>query len=226
MIQSKLSYLLVIVNGLFSNILFAQQVNKIKITEGTYGLRFCCQPLSAFIVNEDKLIHIESTDTSIRNILLMVNQGIVKEERTSPTQAYTFYMVRPEKTGSLLLSFYNDNDREHPLLIEEKEVPVFSFPEASIAGKKGGDISREELLTAEKVLCTGDYKVEKFKLSVVSNEVNRDFYNPGESLTQNMLNALEQVHAGGKIYLESINARPKTGGQSRQLAPVTFTLTE
>jgi hypothetical protein len=174
--------------------------------------------LESFIVNEDKIIHVESDDTSIKRFFIKADQGTITESR------YSFFTVRPERGGSLSLSIYNNNDIEHPVFIEKKEVMVFAEPEANIAGKSGGDISREELLKEGKVLCTGDYRVERYKLSIVSNEINRDTYSTGEILTENMLAALEKVHPGGKIHIEYIHIIPKSGGRSREATPLTFTL--
>jgi len=105
--------------------------------------------------------------------------------------------------------------------------PGTSAPVATIAGKNGGKISKEELTKAEKVLCTGNYTVTEFKFSVAGKGIDyKEFQGRGEFLTPEMISAVQMIPPGGKVFIEYIRANPEGSEATRQISPLDFTLTE
>src|SRR6187402_1577032 len=88
------------------------------------------EPAGVLTVNTGNLLRFESSDSSVKRLLVNASQGTVSQKGNE-------FIVMPESTGSLMLAIYNYNDIENPVLIEERNMTVVSSPSASIAGKNG-----------------------------------------------------------------------------------------
>jgi hypothetical protein len=102
------------------------------------------EPAGVLTVNQDNKLRFESNDPSVKRLLVNTSQGTVKQQGND-------FIVTPEKTGELALAIYNYDDLENPVLIEERNMIVVASAAATIAGKNGGNISKEEFIKAEKL---------------------------------------------------------------------------
>jgi len=210
---------LFLISGLISFEIAAQPGNnKVEVMQPVLHTSY--EPAGVLTVNQGNTIRIASADNSVERFLVNASQGTVKQEGED-------FIVRPERTGDLLLSIYNYNDIANPVLIEERKMKVVSAPVATIAGKNGGQISKQEFLKAEKVECSGNYTITEFKFSVAGKALEyKEFFRKGDLLSPEMISAVQQLTAGEKIFIEYIRAKPENNEASRQIAPVTFTLIE
>lgn len=98
----------------------------------------------------------------------------------------------------------------------------------TFAGKKGGNISKKEIESANTLVYVGPdstWKVTHFRLSVAAkNFPYREFSTDGEMLSDEMINYLRRCPVSGKFYIEYISVGIKNA--SRQIAPLSFIITE
>ena len=212
-------FLLILISGLLSFDMAAQPGNtKVEVLQPVQHTSY--EPAGVLTVNQGNKLRFETADNSVERFLVNASQGSVNQEGND-------FIVKPEKTGDLVLSIYNYNDISNPVLIEERNMTVVSAPVVTIAGKNGGQISKEEFLKAEKVECSGNYIVTEFKFSVAGKAVEyKEFSRKGDTLSPEMISAVQQLKAGEKIFIEFVRARLENSEATRQVAPVTFTLVE
>ena len=200
---------------------------RISAQPGTYQIavlqpvnHISYEPAGVLTVNEKNKLRFESADISVSRFLVNASQGTVKQEGED-------FIVTPANTGDLVLSIYNYNDIENPVFIEKRKLQVVSVPEAYIAGKKGGEITKEEFAKVEKVECSGNYRITEFKLSIAGKEVGyKEFNRNGDTFSPEMIASIQQLGAGGKVFIEYIRATPEDGGATRQIPPLSFTIIE
>jgi hypothetical protein len=217
--KTRNASLVILMTLFFSKTISAQPGNnKVEVLQPVLHTSY--EPVSVLTVNRDNKLRFESADNSVERFLVNASQGSVKQDGKD-------FIVMPEKTGDLVLSIYNYDDINNPILIEERNMKVVSGPVVSIAGKNGGQISKEDFLKAEKVECSANYTITEFKFSVAGKAVDyKEFFRKGDSLSPEMIATVQQLHSGEKIFIEYILAKPENSEATRQLAPVTFTLTE
>ena len=209
--------LFILITGIANHSLIAQEGNhKVEILKPVVQTYY--EPAGVLTVNTENKLRFQSVDA--KRLLVNASQGTVKQQGKD-------FILTPEKTGDLALAIYNYDDIENPVLIEERYLKVVSSPVALIAGKNGGNISKEEFLKAEKVTCTEGYRITEFKLSTSGKGVGyHEFERKGEYFSPEMIAAVQQLPTGGKIFIEYIRARPENSEGTRQIAPLAFTLTE
>jgi len=211
--------LLILTSGFFSIHISAQPgTYKVDILQPVNHVSY--EPAAVLTVNENNKLRFESTDISVDRFLVNASQGTVKQDGKD-------FIVTPVNTGDLILSIYNYTDIENPVFIEKRKLLVVAVPEAYIAGKKGGPITKEGFAKAEKVECSGNYRITEFKLSVAGKAIAyKEFHRNGETLSPEMIASIQQLTAGEKIFIEYIRATPQDGGATRQIAPLSFTVIE
>lgn len=217
--MKRIILLCVLVAGITVHHLNAQTGNnKVEILQPV--TRTYYEPAGVLTVNAENKLRFESADASIKRFLVNASQGTVKQQGND-------FIITPAKTGDLALAIYNYNDIGNPILIEERNMTVVSAPAATIAGKNGGQISKEEFVKAEKIECSGNYTITEFKFSVAGKALEyKEFLGRGETLTPDMIAAVNTLRAGEKIFVEYIRAKPENSEAIRQISPLTFTLTE
>lgn len=98
----------------------------------------------------------------------------------------------------------------------------------TFAGKKGGNITKKEIESANTLVFVGPdstWKVTHFRLSVVSKSLPyKEFGVDGEMLSDEMINYLQRCPASGKFYIEYIRVGNKNS--SRQIVPLSFVVIE
>lgn len=96
------------------------------------------------------------------------------------------------------------------------------------AGKTGGKISKDEIAVATTFEFVGgdtSWKITELRVSVAAKDLYKEFQVRGDTLTDNIRNILMNLPAGSKMYIEYIRAGSKNM-ISRQLAPMSFTITD
>jgi len=217
--MKKENIILIFILLLFSVGVYAQPGNhKVEILAPVQHTSY--EPAGVLTVNMDNKLRFESADASVQRFLVNTNQGTVKQDGKD-------FIITPDKTGELALAIYNYDDVGNPVLIEERIMTVVSSPAASIAGKSGGNISKAELVNAEKVSCSGNYTITEYKLTVSGKGVGyHEFQRKGDTISTDMIAAINELPVGGKIFIEYIRAKPEDSEATRQIAPLSFTLIE
>ncbi|MEO8085592.1 MAG: hypothetical protein ABI763_02160 [Bacteroidota bacterium] len=191
----------------------------VQVKKKKYVLTY--EPTSVLESGIDNAIHITVSDSTVKRLLVNSSQGIVKQKGED-------FIVHPIRSGELLLRIYNYNDLSKPVLIDEKKMEVVAAPFATMGGKQGGKISKEELKLVTSVAVKGgesEMKITEFKLSVAGKGIKyREFSARDENLTEEMLAQLQHLPANSKIYIEYIRAG--SGESTRQIAPLAFTVVE
>jgi hypothetical protein len=147
----------------------AQPAPAVDITKASCKIVY--EPVFVLQQGTDNVINIRVQDSAVKRLLVNASQGTVRQDGED-------FIIHPEKKGEVTLDIYNYNDLSHPVLIDKRTLQVISpvsSPVASLAGKRGGNISKEELLLATKIELSGagnSMRVQEFKLSVAGKGIN------------------------------------------------------
>lgn len=206
---------------IFPAVAFSQaKSQKVDITRTIYSPSQ--ESVSVLEVGIDNALSINVNDKTVQRLLVNSSQGKV-------TQKGNQFIVHPEKPGEIILKIYNYNDLSHPVLIETRKMTVLPAPAAIWGGKNGGEISHEEIRNASVVRVSGldQMKIRGFRLSVAGKGIKyREFQSKDDQLTPEMVECLQTAPAGAKIFIEYIRAGYETDPSTRQLAPLSFVVTE
>ncbi len=216
----------ILITSVASNLIFAQTDDgyRTEISKPTCVIAY--EPAFMLDAGVDNVLHIAVKDTSIKRLLVNASQGTVRQDGED-------FIVRPEKFGHVTLKIFNYNDLNNPIFIEERTLHVELqdlIPPVTLAGKRGGEISKGDLLAANGLqLSTSGRKLKlvQCKISITGKDAKyKEFNLLAENFTPEMKELFKSLAAGTKIYIENIRVKTSNSCDSRSLAPMTFVLTD
>jgi hypothetical protein len=103
-----------------------------------------------------------------------------------------------------------------------KPLPRQSSEKPTIAGKSGGDITKEELLNSHGLEALGGHQISEYKMSIYKQgSWLYEFHIRGNKLAANMKEAINGVKSGTSIYFEYIICNSENGS-SHLTKPLSF----
>lgn len=150
----------------------------------------------------------------------MENGSILKKDGD-----YYNYIARPKTIGMASLLIYTGEK-----LIQKAEFRVKRVPDpvAMIGNKKGGEVSKDFLLSQDEVLVVMEnfdfktsFKITEFTFSTHQNAFLKDIHTKSNQITQEMKNLITQATCGQKIYFLDIKCTGPDGAV-RELLPLVF----
>lgn len=144
------------------------------------------------------------------------------------------YIVNPAEAGKATIKVYKIKKGGKELILEKMfRVKIIPDPRAYVGGRKGGEITREALLKANRVQAVMEnfdfdlsFKVVGFVLTTNVPGTNkvREEISDGDTFSKKQVDLIKNLVKNQKIYFENIII---TGpdGRKRKLGPVGFEIT-
>lgn len=139
------------------------------------------------------------------------------------------YIIRPQRPGNLWVDVYADGEIVQSSEFRVKTVPN---PVAKVAGKKGGEISKEELLESGKVIVEMEnfdfdlsFEIVSYVLSatVPGSYVVREEISKKDSFSPMQIDLINSLIQNQKLMIEEIRAKGPDGS-IRKLGSLVFTI--
>jgi hypothetical protein len=125
------------------------------------------------------------------------------------------YIIRPIRPGTLKIFVYADNNLVSETHFRVKTVPD---PVVKVAGKKGGTISKEELLNAGKVIVDMEnfdfdlsFDIAEFTVAAVIEGYVEEYKSTSATFTKEQVDLIEKLKPEGRVYIQEIKARGPDG---------------
>jgi hypothetical protein len=204
----------------------AQNNNSVSVLKRESTSSF--KPVSVLNTNTDNELQILPSDKSIQRIWLEATNADVRKDNGN-------YIIRPQHAGEVVLNIYDDSNRMNRKLLSTQTLKAVDAPlmSATIAGEKGGSISKAELMKAETVdvecrdCINGVPEISECKISVAGKDVNyKEFTMKGNTIDPAIKEAFKSMPAGSKFYVEYIKTKMHDGQSAPVLSPLTFIITE
>ncbi|NJK94287.1 MAG: hypothetical protein HC905_04500 [Bacteroidales bacterium] len=179
--------------------------------------------MNVLYLGVDNPVEIAVSEVSANNVRPSITNGLLINTGNG-------YIIRPRTLGNAIVvveAFINDRWKKvSTMTFRVKKVPD---PIATVAGQKGGSISFEKLLKAEKVDVMMEnfdfdlsFKTIKFSLSSYNLDGFLNFeYSESDKITSSQLNMLKKLRKGQKVYFDDIVAIGPDG-EKRKLSPIVF----
>jgi hypothetical protein len=143
------------------------------------------------------------------------------------------YIIRPGKPGTAQIKVYRVKKGKQELLQEsEFRVKTVPDPVAMIADHRGGEISRDELLGADKVnvlIQNFDFdlsfKVTEFTITTVINGYFKHVSSKSSEITEEQKDLIRSLKAGSPVFIQDIKAIGPDGA-IRTLNPISLKISE
>ncbi len=139
------------------------------------------------------------------------------------------YIIKPAQPGTLKVFVYADEELVSETHFRVKTVPD---PVAKLAGKKGGEISKEELLKAGKVYVEMEnfdfdlsWEIVSFVMSatVPGSYTVREEISQSGTFSESQIELINSLIENQKLMIEEIEARGPDGA-TRKLGSLVFTI--
>lgn len=135
------------------------------------------------------------------------------------------YIIRPKTPRWLKIFVYAGADLVSETHFRVKTVPD---PVAKVAGKKGGIISKEEILKAGKVYVELEnfdfdlsFEIAEFTVSAVIDGYVIEYKSTSDKFTKEQEDLIEKLKPEGRVYIQDIKARGPDGAL-RALSTINF----
>jgi len=156
----------------------------------------------------------------IENLGMGITNGTIKGEDGN-------YIVSPRRVGNLVITVYDGNKE-----IGNKMFRVHRIPDtiATVAGKKGGAISKDILLSQPGIVAKLDhfdfdvkFKVVEFNVSAIINGFFRIYPSKNEAFSKEQKDLINSLEKGSKVYIEDIKAIGPDG-VTRELSAIALVI--
>ncbi|MBN2214947.1 MAG: hypothetical protein JW723_11935 [Bacteroidales bacterium] len=184
--------------------------------------------MNVLYLGADNPVAIAVSGISAEEIIVKIDNGEIEGELGK-------YVVRPSKAGAARIKVYKVKKDKKELLQEtEFRVKTIPDPKAYVAGKKGGKITREELLEANEVQVYMEnfdfdltFKVIEFVLSaaVPGTYTIREEISKSNAFSEAQIDLIKSLAKNQKVYFEDIVCIGPDGTK-RKLGTVGFEITE
>lgn len=118
------------------------------------------------------------------------------------------YIVRPTRPGNPIVRVYANGEEIEQKEFINKNVPK---PDAWLAGKQNGTISKEKILDNPRLeayirffLLDVQFTITEFTLCYVHDEIFKETHTYSDSLSEEQLNQISILDAGDKIFFTDI----------------------
>lgn len=150
----KLIFLLLI-----SNITFSQQTIVVSATNMNILYKGIENPITIAVSNYDS-----------KDLIIKLNNGTFKCINKNKGE----YVVSPSHTGEAVISVYLDNDFEYQakkgsVVFRVKDIPM---PIVTIAGKNGGSISKNELISSSLMVELKNFDFNGIRYKIINFQIN------------------------------------------------------
>ena len=161
------------------------------------------------------------------NLVVAMNNGGRVEKAGDDYLAYPSKLDATGKSTSITVSAkYGGEVRSMGFMeFRVKEVPP---PVATISGKNGGNLKKEDLLAEDGVFAELKdfdfdlkFKVTQFDVNISGTYV-RTFTSRDNKFTAEQKDQFSKLSIGGLIYIDNIMAKGDDGQPARPLAPISF----
>ncbi len=139
------------------------------------------------------------------------------------------FIIRPDKTGSAIVTVSNSGNKIQETTFRVKSVPN---PVAKVAGLKGGNISKHDLVKAgdiQAVMENFDFdlnlKVEGFLVSTVIDGYLYEYKSNSNKITEEQKGIIAKTKEGSKVYFEEIKYLAPDGVE-KDIPTVAFKIVE
>ncbi len=176
--------------------------------------------MNVLYIGVDNPVNIAVSNHSPSEVRATIDNGSLTKNQDGT------YTAKPKEIGNAIISLYIKDKLINQYEFRVKRVPD---PVAYVAGQKGGEISLEKLLKADKV----DVMMENFdydlKFQVIEFEISahdkngffKDEYSKTNKITPAQVELLKKQSKGWKIYFLDIKCAGPDGG-IRELPPLVF----
>ncbi len=135
------------------------------------------------------------------------------------------YVIRPRRLGDCVVSIYHNDKKIGTKYFRVKRVPN---PVAQFAGKSGGAIKKDELLSEKELIVYMQdfnydlkFKVVEFTVSATIQGFVRVVPTKGNKITEKQYELIKSISTGQRLYFEDIKAVGPDGA-IRQLPSLSF----
>lgn len=138
---------------------------------------------------------------------------------------YYNYIARPKNTGTATLSIFAGSKLIDKAVFRVKIVPD---PVAKVAGRKGGEIAKDNLAAQDEVHAVLEnfdfdlhFKITEFTLSVAKDGKSIDLHSNSNKITEEQKDLIRNTNQDQKVYFLDIRCAGPDGHE-RELLPVVF----
>ncbi len=169
----------------------------------------------------DNPVKIAASGYDARDLTATVDNGKITGENGE-------YIIQPRKLGTVTVTVSRNGKEIQKTTFRVKLVPD---PAIAVAGKKGGDITKQELLNANDVVVVMDFDFD-FSFDVVSfsvvtnlNGIAYELKSNSNKITENQKEIIAKTSNGSSVFFQDINCKGPDG-IVRRMPAIAFKITE
>jgi len=180
--------------------------------------------MNVFYAGLDNPVSVSVPGISASNVKVSITNGAIRPDKDG-------YIVNPGKVGtnSVISVSANIDGTTKPIGSMEFRVKRVPDPVASVAGKTGGVVSKNELLAQQGVLAKipdfdfqMNFTVTSFVVSTSKSGFVVDKPTKGNRFSQEQMDLMKGLSPGSRLYIESIVVIGDDRPEPRSLPPISF----
>jgi hypothetical protein len=189
-------------------IAFLGVVNFVFAQQEEHVIAVSPDKMNVFYTVVDNPVTIAVSGIPDENIVVEINQGTITFKGKGE------YNVKlPRGTRNIAKLDIYEKSKGNKKLLGTKEFRIKNVPDPTplIAGKSGGLIKKEELINAKAIIpmmMNMDFQlyfnVKEFDMTTLHNSDTLSLKSNNNRLTDEMINVIEDLNSGDKIYFENI----------------------
>lgn len=169
----------------------------------------------------DNPVKIAASGYDARDLTATVDNGKIIGENGE-------YIIQPGKLGTVTVTVSSNGKEIQKTTFRVKFIPD---PAIAVAGKKGGDITKQELLNANDVVVVMDsdldisFDVVEFNVMTLKDGIVYEQKSNSNKITENQKEIIEKTSDGSSVYFQDINCKGPDG-VVRRMPAIAFKITE
>jgi len=183
--------------------------------------------MNVLYLGADNPISISVSEVPPEDLNVSITNGTIRNAHilNGKIQMDGEYIVNPKVVGNAIISLSNGNEKIGMMEFRVKYVPD---PVAKVAGRKSGDITKNELLKQRIVQVDMEgfdfdipFKVKEFKITTSNKGLLTDISSKSNEINEEQKALLSKLNSGDRVFFQDIKA-VGPDGRIREMNSVNF----